>query len=223
MSLYAYLAIHEVARREAPIRNHLNTSATFWNTTLNALVTATLLAFGRVYETNSNHNLATFMRVMRDNQEVFGRAGIRRRKALIFANNPAGLQEYMRGTRVPSPRDWRRVATAVARNRRTYQHVYRRLRDNVFAHTLTVDPATIGAMFAATNIRQMQGMATFLVHLHYAFQGAFQNGGRLTAMRRRRSIAQMLQRPRGQAAVLPPQEIIVRETKLALQPWDAAL
>jgi hypothetical protein len=69
----------------------------------------------------------------------------------------------------------------------------------------------------------MQVMATFLIHLHSAFQGAFQNGGRLTARRRRRSVSQMLRWPPGAALVVPPQEIIVKETNRALQPWDDAL
>jgi hypothetical protein len=220
--LYAYLTVHAVAGRSRPIRDHINSNALFWNTALHALQAALVLALGRVFETNTPHNVGTFMRAMAINRTAFSRTSLAARKAPIFGNDLAGHRSYVTAARIPRLPDFRRVANFVKQHRGAYLTGYRDLRDHVFAHTLTADRAQISALFSKTNIRQLQRMTTYLVHLHDAFWEAFHNGGRLTLRPRRYSVARMLSRPKGRAIIVPIQETVVAQTKQALQPWTPA-
>jgi hypothetical protein len=205
--------------KSKPVRDHINANALFWNTALHALQSALILALGRVFETSTPHNVSTFMRAMDANRAAFSRAGLKSRKAQIFGDDLAGLNNYVQEARLPRPSDFRRVAKFVKQHRTTYLSTYRALRDQVFAHTLTADRERIAELFSKTNIRQLQRMTTDLGHLHDAFWQAFHNGGRLTLRRRRYSIARMLKRPRGKRAIVPVHETGVAQTRQALLPW----
>jgi hypothetical protein len=217
--LYAYLTIHAVAGNSRAIRERINNNAVFWNVTLHALQAAMILALGRVFETNTPHNVNTFMRAMVANDVAFRRPALRIRKRAIFGDDVNGLDTYMQGTRVPCPSDFRRVANFIRRHRNAYTAKYQALRNQVFAHTLTANAQEIGELFSKTNIRELQRMTTYLGSLHDAFWQAFHNGGRLTVRPRRYSIAKMLRRPKGRAVIAAIQETVVSQTKLALQPW----
>jgi AbiU2 len=218
-SLYAYLTIHAVLGQSRPIRNHVNKDALFWNTVLYALQSALILALGRAFETNTPHNVATFMRTMKTNRAAFSRASLRNRIAPRLANNPTALEHYVRAARIPYPSDFRRVADFVSQHREAYQATYRDLRHELFAHTLTTNDERIAELFSKTNIRQLQRMTTYLVDLHDAFWEALNNGGRLRLRRRRYSIARILKRPKGRAVTAAIQETVVSQTMEALQPW----
>jgi AbiU2 len=217
--LYCYLTIHAVAGQSRSVRHHLNENALFWNTSLYSLQSALILALGRVFETNTPHNVGTFMHAVSANRTVLSRSALRIRKSQIFGNNLAGLNDYMRAARTPRPSDFRRVANLVRTHRNTYIATYRTVRNQVFAHTLVTDAAQISQLFSKTNIRQLERMATYLLHLHDAFWEAFHNGGRLTLRRRRYSIARILRRPKGRAATAAIQETAVTHTRRALLPW----
>lgn len=219
--LYAHLTIHAVTGRSYPIRAQINENALFWNTALRALQTSLILALGRAFEADTPHNVRTFMREMDKNRAAFSRSALRTRKAPIFGDHLRDLDTYIREARIPRPSDFRRVADFVRAHRKAYFATYRDLRNQVFAHTLTVDQEQIARLFSKTNIRQLQRMTTYLNDLHDAFWEAFHNGGRLTVRRRRISIARILRRPRGRAAALtaPIQEAVVLATRAALQPW----
>jgi len=190
---------------------------------LHALQSALILALGRVFETNTPHNVGTFIRAMSTNRAAFLRTALRNRKAQVFGDDLAGLQTYMSDARIPYPSDFRWVAKSLKRHREAYWSTYRALRDQVFAHTVTADRERVAELFSKTNIRQLQRMTTDLGHLHDAFWQAFHNGGRLTLRRRRYSIARMLKRPRGKRATVPIHETLVAQTRQALQPWTLPL
>src|SRR6266481_8041363 len=72
--LYTYLTIHAVASKSPVIRDHVNHNAVFWRTTLRALQSNLLLALGRVFESDTPHNVGTFMRKINENRAAFSRA-----------------------------------------------------------------------------------------------------------------------------------------------------
>jgi hypothetical protein len=217
--LYAYLTIHAVAGRSKPIRDHVNTNALFWNTALRALQSDLFLALGRVFEKKSRHNVNTFMRVIQAHRTAFSRAALKQRKAPIFAHDAAGLRDYMKGHRMPSPADIRRVTDVLNKYRAAYQAKYAAIRHQVFAHSVVVNRTQVQALFSKTNVRELQRMTIYLGRLHDAFWEAFNNGGRLAVRRRRHSVVSMLKRPKGTAVVKPIHEDVVSATDAALQPW----
>ena len=93
--LYAYLTIHAVAGRSRRIRIRINENALFWNTTLHALQTSLILALGRAFETDTPHNVGTFMRAMNTNRSAFSRGALKDRKSPIFGNDAIGLNRYI--------------------------------------------------------------------------------------------------------------------------------
>lgn len=218
--LYAYLTIHVVAGQSRRIRTRINENALFWNTALHALQTSLILALGRAFETDTPHNVGTFMRAMNANRSAFSRSALKRRKSAIFGNDVAGLNNYIKEAHVPYPSDFRRVANFVKAHRNAYLATYRDLRNMVFAHTLTVDQEEIARLFSKTNIRQLERMTTYLSHLCDAFWEAFHNGGRLRVRPRRVSVARMLRTRRGRALTAATQETMVTQTREALQPWS---
>jgi HEPN superfamily AbiU2-like protein len=217
--LYTYLTIHVVAGKDKHIGAHVQRNALFWGTTLRALQTSLILALGRVFETDTPHNLGTFMRVVKQNRAAFSRHALRNRKAGFFSNNQTALDSYVKEAKIPSRSDFRRVANFVKAHRRSYLLKYRDLRDKVFAHTLVVSSNEITKLFSKTNIRELQRMTTYLGRLHDGVLSAFQDGGRITVGPRRYSVAKMLKHPKGRAAVKAIQEDVVSHTRQAMQPW----
>jgi AbiU2 len=80
----------------------------------------------------------------------------------------------------PGPADFRRLRADVARQRRIYEDRYRELRHKVFAHKGLSHPQQITALFARTNIREMQRMLAFLMAPHQALWQLFNNGRKPT-------------------------------------------
>jgi AbiU2 len=63
-----------------------------------------------------------------------------------------------------------------SRQRKIYEANYRRLRNKVFAHKEISDAAEVSALFAGTNIREMERMLVFLLSFYEALWQLFFNG-----------------------------------------------
>jgi hypothetical protein len=219
MCLYAYVTIHTVAAKSKAIRDHINHDAIFWGTTLNALKASLIIALGRVFENNSEHNLRTFMQVIHDNRVAFRRAALRGRKAATFGDDVVALNSYVRAAQIPHPSDFARLRKFVTKHRRTYEQKYRDLRHKIFAHTLVVNQNEVAALYQQTNVRELERMTTFLGRLHECILYTYQDGGRFSTRPRRYSVKRMLKKPKGRTLSRPIQEDTVTHTRRALQPW----
>lgn len=221
MCLYAYVTIHMVAGKSKTIRDNINENAIFWGTTLNALKASLIVALGRVFENNTDHNPRRLMQVIHDNRAAFTRSALRRRKAATFGHNIAQLDSYVREAKIPHPSDFDRIRQFVKEHRKTYEKKYRDLRHKIFAHTLVVNQKEVDTLYQKTNVRELQQMTTFLGRLHGCILHTYQNGGRFSTRPRRYSVARMLKKPKGEALIKAIQEDTVTHTKRALQPWTA--
>ncbi|MPZ37176.1 MAG: hypothetical protein GEU95_03785 [Rhizobiales bacterium] len=97
----------------------------------------------------------------------------------------------MRSIYEPKPADFRRLRNYVSTHRKIYADKYRPLRHQVFAHKGLSDAAAVSALFARTNIREMQRMLTFLMSLYDALWQLFFNGHRPVLRPRKYSVARM--------------------------------
>jgi hypothetical protein len=77
---------------------------------------------------------------------------------------------------VPKPADFRRLRGYVSKYRKAYLTKYQDLRHKVFAHREITDATQITALFARTNIREMQRMLLFCLSLYDALWQLFVNG-----------------------------------------------
>ena len=82
----------------------------------------------------------------------------------------------------------------VNNHRNIYIDKYRPLRHQVFAHKGLSDATAVSALFARTNIREMQRMLIFLLSLYNALWQLFVNGHKPALRARRYSLRRMRDR-----------------------------
>src|SRR5579863_4256369 len=118
--LFAFLAVHDVAYRKKAVHKLLNRAPLFWNTCLGALQASAFIALGRVFDSNSQHNINQLLMVAQDNRtQLFSKAGLSRRKQGTRPQPPGWLQEFLHSVREPSADDFRKIKKRVAKWRRT--------------------------------------------------------------------------------------------------------
>jgi hypothetical protein len=175
---YAFLAIHASAGAEKPVNRLLNTAPLFWNTILGGLQTAAFVALGRVFDQDSMHNVGKLLRLAQDNPQIFSKGALAHRKQGTDKIRPEWLDSYLKHVYVPKPADFRRLRGYVSKRRKTYLEKYQPLRHQVFAHSELSDATEVSALFAKTNIREMERMLVFLMSLYDAMWQLFVNGHR---------------------------------------------
>ena len=171
--LYAYLTMHAVAGENQSVRQLYNSAPLFWLTTLRALQTSLFIVLGRIFSQDSEHNVDALLRIAEQDQGIFSRESLARRKSEI-----AGLDvdEYVRAAFVPAAGDFHSFRRAVKEWRRIYEANYRAVRNQIFAHSEVSQPNEVGALFAKTNIQELEVLVTDLVGLHSSLQNLLQNG-----------------------------------------------
>ena len=70
-SLYAELAIHQIASGDKKVLKALNLSPTFWNTVLNGLQHSTFIILGRILDNDGKHTIRTLLKVTIANKNIF--------------------------------------------------------------------------------------------------------------------------------------------------------
>ena len=183
--LYAYLTMHAVAGDQKTVRQLYNATPLFWLTTLRALQTSVFIVLGRIFSQDSEHNLDVLLRIAEEDQGIFSRDSLARRKSEI-----AGLDvnKYVRDAFIPTAMDFRSLRRDVKEWRRIYEANYRAVRNQVFAHAEVSEPDDVGALFAKTNVQELEGLATDLVGLHSRLQNLLQNGIAPTLVRGNSSV-----------------------------------
>ncbi len=210
---YVYLTVHAVAADDEPVCRLLKAAPLFWNTNLAALQTAAFIALGRVFDQNSTHNLDRLLRIAQDNPSIFAKATIGARKQGGNPNPPTWLAERLRDMYVPTPADFRRLRAHVRKHRKVYEANYRDLRHKLFAHREVSLRADIEALFAKTNIRELQKMLAFLGSLYEALWQLFSNGRKPVLRPRRYSVRHMRHSPSPPWRTSAVQERIVHEAE----------
>lgn len=183
--LYGYLTMHAVAGDHKTVRQLYNSAPLFWLTALRALQTSVFIVLGRIFSQESEHNLDTLLRIAEEDQEIFSRESLARRKSEI-----AGLDvnEYVRDAFAPTADDFRGLRREVKEWRRIYEANYRTVRNQIFAHVEVSQPDAVGALFARTNIQELEFLVTDLVALHSRLQNLLQNGIAPVLVRRNSSV-----------------------------------
>src|SRR5690348_2068181 len=153
---YGYLAVHASAGKIAAVHRLLNTAPLFWNSTLGALQTASLVVLGRIFDQTSVHNIGELLTLAENNPSIFSKAALGRRKLASAANAQSWLTDYLENAYIPKRADFRRLRGYMSKHRKIYVTKYRDLRHKVFAHKEITDATQVSTLFARTNIREMQ-------------------------------------------------------------------
>lgn len=174
--LYAYLAIHSVAKRRRPVARALDRHALFWNTVAGALQTSAIIALGRVFDQDTPHNVDVLLRLAQRNPGMFSRVSLAGRKSGGSATPPPWVGAFIDQVEEPTVQDFRKLRADVKRIRRVYEHRFRPLRHGVFAHTLVHGPSEIAPIAAKANINELKRLISSLLSLHEALWQLFYNG-----------------------------------------------
>ena len=209
--LYAYLAVHETAKRSQRVLSLLHRHPMFWNTALGALQYAALIALGRTFETNSAHNIGVLIRHAQGDQMMFSSAALARRKQGTAPVPPPWLAEFIQAVREPKVHTFRALRAEIARHRAIYETRYREIRHKVVAHSEVVDDSSVAALFAKTNLVELQRLVVFPLRVYAAFWQMYYNGGPLVLRRFKYSAPRMV-RTVSSARRSRVQESIVKDT-----------
>ncbi len=215
---YVGQAVHAVAAGDKSVVRALNSAPLFWNTSLGALQTATLVTLDRVFYTKrGNHSINRLLRIARGNLHIFSKQALAARIREISATADEWLPELLHTAYEPTFEDFRRIEGYVDTRRRTYMANYRPLRHRVFAHRGVLERAEVDALFENTNIRELQQLLVFLTRLHNALWQLFYNGHKPTLRPARFSVKQMRGRPSPQPEHCELQERLIHETERLLK------
>lgn len=207
---YAYLTVHAVAGDRPAVYRLLNLAPLFWNTNLGALQTGSFIVVGRIFDQKSKHNLDRLLKIGQTNLGIFSKAALAERKLRADPGAAAWLGEYLKDAYVPTPKVFRHFRSLVRKHRATYEAKYRDLRHKLFAHKEVSDPTDVTALFAKTNVRELQRILIFLLALYDALWMLFVNGHKPILRLRRYSVARIRKKPSpGKGGSL--QERLVRE------------
>lgn len=95
------LAVHDVAYRKKAVHKLLNRAPQFWNTCL-ALQASAFIALGRVFDSNSPHNINQLLKVAQSNRtQLFSKAALCRRKQGSKPQPPEWLPDFLRSAHEP--------------------------------------------------------------------------------------------------------------------------
>ena len=117
----------------------------------------------------------------------------------------------------PTPGDFRRLRAHVQKRRKIYEANYRDLRHKVFAHNALTDQVAVAALFAKTNIRELQRLFVFLNSLYDALWQLYFNGQKPALRPRRYSVKRIRDLPSPQWKRKGVQERITHEAEAFLR------
>jgi hypothetical protein len=210
---YSYLTVHAVAAEKDSVYQVLNRHALFWNTALAALQLGTFITLGRVFDQQSPHNVDRLLGLAQKNPGIFSKSALAQRKQGTAPAPPSWLPEYLKSAYVPKASDFRRLRKYVRDRRRLYEAKYRDLRHKVFAHKEVTEPDAVAALFAKTNIRELERTLALLGSLHEALWQLFFNGHRPSLRPRRYSVRRMRDLPSPASRRRGVQERITHEAE----------
>lgn len=210
--LYAYLAVNASLADNKPALKLVNKASLFWRTNIGALQTSFFITLGRVFDQHSAHNVDQLLKITQENAEIFSKEALVNRKKSGSPNADEWLVEYMRDVYVPTAADFRRLRSYVRKYRKIYEKGYRDIRRKVYAHKELTKDVDVQALYAKTNIREMQKLLIFLNRLYKALWELFHNGRKPVLRPMKYSVASMRKAETPKWKSKDVQEQIVHET-----------
>src|SRR5262249_1575812 len=161
----------ELARRKRQVSRFLDRNAFFWNTVLSGLQTSALITLGRVFDTDSrSHRLDKLMSIASSNLAIFSKTALSVRLPLL---DPLSLRQT---ASQPRPADFRRLKRQIGKPRKLSAKNAKEFRHKMLAHKEVVDKDEITALLSGTRVSEIQRIIVFLISLHKALSGLYQNG-----------------------------------------------
>lgn len=189
---YADLTMNGVLAKDKYKLAIVNRTPLFWVTTSGALHTSFFITLGRIFDQDSNHNVDKILRIAQTHTVIFSKEALERRKRAGSVNAAEWIDEYMKDVYIPTASDFRRLRKYVAKYRKIYENVYKDIRRKVIAHKELSNRDDIQALYAKTNISEMQRLLVFLNQLYQALWQLYHNGNKPVLRRMKYSVKRMI-------------------------------
>jgi hypothetical protein len=171
---FCWLAVRDLAARNANVLAVMNATPLFWLTTHHAMLLAAFVGLGRVFDQDSEHNVDHLMDVAATDLSIFSKAALRLRKEANISKEDTAA--FVESAHELTPAENRLLKGQIRAKRGIYEARYREIRNKVFAHNDVLDAAHVNKLFTKTNINEMKGIFGFLHALYGALDQLFLNG-----------------------------------------------
>ena len=178
---FAASAMQEAAKRSRATLEAINATPLYWRTVQGALERFTLIAIGKIFDQSRRtpKNIDTILRLTYQAREgVLSKPALEGRKREGSATADEWLRDYMARAHNPQKSDVRRLHKLVKKYRKIYSSQYEEIRNRHIAHTDIVDEVELAALYAKTNIRDLERLIIFLNKFHNTLWNVFFNGTR---------------------------------------------
>lgn len=173
--LYSFLTIHAILAERRDILDAVNENPLFWKTCLAAFQTSFFIILGRVFDTNSRHNLFALLEYAEDHPEIFSLDALEARKRAASPNADEWIDEYLATAHVPTHRDFERLRKRAKHYERIYRKGYKRIRNKIYAHKELSDDASVQSLFSNTRVRELENTFVYLNKVHESLWQLFIN------------------------------------------------
>lgn len=177
-SFYAWKNIHNLATNDNEIFKALNTNALSWNVILHSLQITLFTTLGRLFD-GDRRSLTVYSFISRCQSEIeqFSKSAFEaRRLESSHGVRPEYLDDYLRGVYEPVAADFVALTQLVSPHATIYKNNYGPIRNKLIAHK---DFATVGskdALFAKTNIGEIEEILQLLHQIERVVAELHTNG-----------------------------------------------
>jgi hypothetical protein len=198
--LSSYLTIRAISRESEAVQYTLLQAHFFWHAIRSALVTATFMTLGRIFDQDSPHNVYKVLKIAEQNTQIFSRQALKERKEARYKKLPDlitswwpddWLDRHLRRAHEPTAQDFRTLRAYLKQGRTTYEGRYRELRHKVFAHSGVGEGAEREKLFATADLRPLEHILAVLLALYHALWQLYHNGRKPMPRVRRYSVEQI--------------------------------
>jgi AbiU2 len=135
---FCWLAVRDMAARNAVVLGVMNATPLFWLTTHHAMLLAAFVALGRVFDQDSEHNLDRLMGAASDDLSIFSKEALRQRKQAVISKEQAA--PLVQDVHELTPTDIRLLKGQIRAKRGIYEARYREIRDKVLPAARSCTP-----------------------------------------------------------------------------------
>lgn len=176
---FSYVSLRGIAASNSDVLKSMNAATLFWVTVESAMLLATFIALGRIFDQSSDHNLDRLIGVATKQIATFSREALAARKrAAGLSTDEAEL--FVRDAFEPSAADFKSLRKEIGEKRKIYETRYRDVRRKVFAHNEVADISEVNALLKGTTVDETKALFAFLDALEKALFHLLHDGRKPT-------------------------------------------
>lgn len=214
--LYSYFTIYKVLQEDENVLKYINETPTFWRTVLYSLQSSYFITLHRIFDHKSKYNINKLIDFAHQNIHVFSKSALKARRLKAGGNVREWINDFIERAYAPDDSDFKRLRAHIDRYRNIYRTNYVKIRNTIYAHKVLSTQKDIDAIFANTNIKEMEKLTVFLKKVQIALREQYNNGRKPILLPLRYSLNSIYKHQNTKGEIYPIQMQIVKETKLML-------